>query len=161
MGTVAFILNYVPILGPAAAAIFIFLFAGTLAIASTWQALLPAAHYGAIHVIEGETVTPMFSRQAIHTQSGSRGLLFRVLVLTVGRPWRDPLGRDSGHNQNRVRSHSSAGGFRPPSLGAEGVSAAASYGVIDGSPAPPDARSARRARAGSDFDPVLFIIEAR
>jgi predicted PurR-regulated permease PerM len=57
-GTVAFILNYVPILGPAAA-IFIFLFAGSLTINSTWQALLPAALYGAIHVIEGETVTPM------------------------------------------------------------------------------------------------------
>jgi predicted PurR-regulated permease PerM len=57
-GTVAFTLNYVPILGPAAA-IFIFLFAGSLTITSTWQALLPAALYGAIHVIEGETVTPM------------------------------------------------------------------------------------------------------
>ena len=57
-GTVAFILNYVPLLGPAAA-IFIFLFAGSLTITSTWQALLPAALYGAIHVIEGETVTPM------------------------------------------------------------------------------------------------------
>jgi predicted PurR-regulated permease PerM len=56
-GTVAFILNYVPLLGPAAA-IFIFLFAGSLTITSTWQALLPAV-YGAIHVIEGETVTPM------------------------------------------------------------------------------------------------------
>jgi predicted PurR-regulated permease PerM len=58
MGTVAFILNYVPILGPAAA-IFIFLLAGSLTIASTWQALLPAALYGAIHMIEGETVTPI------------------------------------------------------------------------------------------------------
>jgi predicted PurR-regulated permease PerM len=57
-GTVAFILNYVPILGPAAA-FFIFLFAGSLTIASTWQALLPAALYVAIHVIEGETATPM------------------------------------------------------------------------------------------------------
>ncbi len=57
-GTVAFILNYVPILGPAAA-FFIFLFAGSLSIASTWQALLPAALYIAIHVIEGETATPM------------------------------------------------------------------------------------------------------
>ena len=57
-GTVAFILNYVPIIGPAAA-ILIFLFAGSLTITSTWQALLPAALYGAIHVIEGETVTPM------------------------------------------------------------------------------------------------------
>ena len=57
-GTVAFILNFVPILGPAAA-FFIFLFAGSLTIASTWQALLPAALYGAIHVMEGETATPM------------------------------------------------------------------------------------------------------
>ena len=57
-GTVAFILNYVPILGPAAA-FFIFLFAGSLTIASTWQALLPAALYVGIHVIEGETATPM------------------------------------------------------------------------------------------------------
>src|ERR1700689_4419992 len=57
-GTVAFILNYVPIIGPVAA-IFIFLFAGSLTITSTWSALLPAALYGAIHVIEGETVTPM------------------------------------------------------------------------------------------------------
>jgi predicted PurR-regulated permease PerM len=46
-GTVAFILNYVPILGPAAA-IFIFLFAGSLTITSIWQAPLPAALYGAI-----------------------------------------------------------------------------------------------------------------
>jgi predicted PurR-regulated permease PerM len=34
-------------------------FAGSLTIASTWQALLPAALYVAIHVIEGETATPM------------------------------------------------------------------------------------------------------
>jgi predicted PurR-regulated permease PerM len=57
-GTVAFILNYVPILGPATATV-IFLFAGSLTIPSTWQALLPAALYTAIHMIEGETVTPM------------------------------------------------------------------------------------------------------
>jgi predicted PurR-regulated permease PerM len=57
-GTVAFILNYVPLLGPAAA-FFIFLFAGSLTIASTWQALLPATLYVVIHVMEGETATPM------------------------------------------------------------------------------------------------------
>ena len=56
-GTVAFILNFVPILGPISCVV-IFLFAGLLTIASTWQALLPAALYGAIHLIEGETVTP-------------------------------------------------------------------------------------------------------
>ena len=40
-GTVASILNYVPTIGPAAV-IFIFLFAGSLTITSTWQALPPS-----------------------------------------------------------------------------------------------------------------------
>jgi predicted PurR-regulated permease PerM len=72
-GTVAFILNYVPILGPAAA-IFIFLFAGSLTIASTWQALLPAALYGATHVIEGETVTPMLLARRFALTTAAREL---------------------------------------------------------------------------------------
>ena len=42
------------------------------------------------------------SRQTIHAQSGSRRLLFRVLVLAVGRPRRDSFGADPGDNQNRV-----------------------------------------------------------
>jgi predicted PurR-regulated permease PerM len=57
-GTLAFLLNYVPMLGPACATV-IFLFAGSLTIPSMWLALLPAALYSAIHLIEGETVTPM------------------------------------------------------------------------------------------------------
>jgi predicted PurR-regulated permease PerM len=57
-GTVAFILNFVPILGPVSAPV-IFVFAGSLTISSAWQALLPAALYVAIHLVEGETVTPM------------------------------------------------------------------------------------------------------
>jgi predicted PurR-regulated permease PerM len=57
-GTLAFLLNYVPMLGPACATV-IFLFAGSLTIPSVWLALLPAALYSAIHLIEGETVTPM------------------------------------------------------------------------------------------------------
>lgn len=57
-GTVAFLLNFAPILGPISAAI-IFLLAGLLTIAPLWQALLPVALYGAIHLIEGELVTPM------------------------------------------------------------------------------------------------------
>jgi predicted PurR-regulated permease PerM len=57
-GTLAFLLNYVPMLGPACA-IVIFLFAGSLTIPSMGLALLPAALYSAIHLIEGETVTPM------------------------------------------------------------------------------------------------------
>jgi predicted PurR-regulated permease PerM len=57
-GTVAFLLNYIPILGTAAGAV-IFLFAGLLTIDLLWQALLPVVLYLGIHVIEGETVTPM------------------------------------------------------------------------------------------------------
>jgi predicted PurR-regulated permease PerM len=57
-GTVAFLLNFAPILGPVAGLI-IFLLAGLLTIEPIWQALLPCALYAAIHLIEGEIVTPM------------------------------------------------------------------------------------------------------
>ena len=57
-GTVAFLLNFAPILGPALGML-IFLFAGLLTIDTLWQALLPAGLYLAIHLVEGETVTPM------------------------------------------------------------------------------------------------------
>src|SRR6478672_11707249 len=57
-GTVAFLRNYVPIIGTALG-VLIFLFAGLLTIDSLWQALLPAALYLGFHLIEGETVTPM------------------------------------------------------------------------------------------------------
>jgi predicted PurR-regulated permease PerM len=57
-GTVAFLLNYVPILGTALG-VMIFLLAGLLTIDVLWQALIPAALYLGLHVIEGETVTPL------------------------------------------------------------------------------------------------------
>ncbi len=57
-GTLAFLLNYAPILGPSVGVV-VFLFAGLLTIDNLWQALLPAALYLAIHIVEGETVTPM------------------------------------------------------------------------------------------------------
>jgi predicted PurR-regulated permease PerM len=57
-GTVAFLLNYVPILGPALG-VLIFLLAGLLTHDALWQALLPAGLYFGFHLIEGETVTPM------------------------------------------------------------------------------------------------------
>ena len=57
-GTVAFLLNYVPILGPTAGVI-IFLVAGVVTIEPLWAAFLPALIYLAIHVAEGETITPM------------------------------------------------------------------------------------------------------
>ena len=57
-GSVAFLLNYVPILGPALG-VFIFLLAGLLTHDPLLQALLPAGLYLGFHLIEGESVTPM------------------------------------------------------------------------------------------------------
>jgi hypothetical protein len=57
-GSVAFLLNYVPIVGPALG-VLIFLLAGLLTHDTLWQALLPAGLYLGFHLIEGESVTPM------------------------------------------------------------------------------------------------------
>jgi predicted PurR-regulated permease PerM len=57
-GTVGFLLNYVPILGPVIG-VTIFVFVGLLSIETLWLAFLPAGLYFLIHVIEGETITPM------------------------------------------------------------------------------------------------------
>jgi predicted PurR-regulated permease PerM len=57
-GVTAFIVDFVPILGPMAA-IVIFLLAGILSLGVTWWALLPSGLYFLIHVLEGEIVTPM------------------------------------------------------------------------------------------------------
>ena len=57
-GAIAFLLNYVPILGPMIGVI-IFLLVGLLSIDTLWTAFLPAGLYLGIHMIEGETVTPM------------------------------------------------------------------------------------------------------
>jgi predicted PurR-regulated permease PerM len=56
-GSVAFLLNYVPIIGPLAGVAILGL-AGLLTFDTLWQALLPAAIYLGIHVVEGEVVTP-------------------------------------------------------------------------------------------------------
>lgn len=57
-GAMAFLFNYVMILGPLTC-ICIFLAVGFLTFAVWWHALLPAAVYLAIHITEGEVVTPM------------------------------------------------------------------------------------------------------
>lgn len=57
-GTLAFLLNYVPILGPMAGVV-VFLLAGLLTIDSLWFAFLPAGLYLGIHLLEGEAVTPL------------------------------------------------------------------------------------------------------
>jgi predicted PurR-regulated permease PerM len=57
-GATAFLLNYIPILGPMVATV-LFAFVGILALGASWSGLLPAVLYFAIHIIEGEAATPM------------------------------------------------------------------------------------------------------
>jgi len=56
-GVLAFVLNYILILGPLSGVTILFL-AGLLTFDTLWQALIPAASYLAIHVTEG-AVTPL------------------------------------------------------------------------------------------------------
>ena len=57
-GVVAFVLNYVPILGPMAG-IVVFFFVGLFTFDSVLHATLPPLVYLGVHLLEGETVTPM------------------------------------------------------------------------------------------------------
>jgi len=57
-GVAAFVLNYVPILGPLLGVV-LFALVGVLTLGAVWAALLPAALYLAIHLIEGEAITPL------------------------------------------------------------------------------------------------------
>jgi len=57
-GVLAFVMNFVPILGPMVA-IVVFLMASVLSLGVTWWAVLPVGLYFLIHILEGEIVTPM------------------------------------------------------------------------------------------------------
>jgi predicted PurR-regulated permease PerM len=57
-GATAFLLNYIPILGPLFG-VGIFVLVGMLSFESLWWALLPPALYFGIHLVEGEALTPM------------------------------------------------------------------------------------------------------
>ena len=76
-GVVAFCLNFVPILGPFFGSI-LFLAVGLISKGPALAALLPAALYFGIHVIEGEIVTPMLlaSRFTINPVAVILSLIF-------------------------------------------------------------------------------------
>jgi predicted PurR-regulated permease PerM len=57
-GAIAFLLNYVPVFGPLTG-IGMFLLAGIVTLSWPWFAFLPAVFYLIIHVVEGDTVTPL------------------------------------------------------------------------------------------------------
>jgi predicted PurR-regulated permease PerM len=56
-GTLAFLLNYVPIIGPLCG-VLIFFFVGLFSFNTLGQAFVPAGIYLLVHMIEGETITP-------------------------------------------------------------------------------------------------------
>ena len=66
-GTLAFLLNFVPVLGPDGR-VAIFFAAGPLSFDTLWRAIVPAALYLAIHIIEGRIRRPGCWRRA----AGSR-----------------------------------------------------------------------------------------
>ena len=57
-GVAAFLLNYVPIVGPLFG-VGMFLIAGIVALEWPWSAFLPAGLYLLIHIAEGEVITPL------------------------------------------------------------------------------------------------------
>jgi predicted PurR-regulated permease PerM len=57
-GTAAFLLNYIPILGPLTGMV-VFFFVGLFTFSNVVWALAPAGVYLLIHLLEGETITPM------------------------------------------------------------------------------------------------------
>lgn len=76
-GVTAFVLNYIPILGPLTG-IVLFGVVGVLSKGAFLAALLPAGLYLLIHLIEGETVTPMIlaRRFTINPVAVVLGLVF-------------------------------------------------------------------------------------
>jgi predicted PurR-regulated permease PerM len=95
-GAVAFLLNYIPILGPMTGLV-VFFVAGILSLSWPWLALLPAVIYLLIHIAEGETITPMLLAQRFtlnpvlvivslffwHTIWGIPGALLAVPLLAM------------------------------------------------------------------------------
>jgi predicted PurR-regulated permease PerM len=57
-GVLAFFLNYIPVIGPIICLVILVL-AGMLRIETLWSSLMPAAGFLAIHMIEGQFITPM------------------------------------------------------------------------------------------------------
>lgn len=76
-GVLGFCLNYIPILGPFAG-VAVFALVGLLTLGAGWFALLPAAAYLGVHVLEGEIITPMLlaRRFTINPVAVMLGLVF-------------------------------------------------------------------------------------
>ena len=121
-GAVAFVLNFVPILG-AMVGIAVFLMASVVSLGVSWWALLPVGLYFGIHVIEGEFVTPMLlaRRFTINPVAVILALIFWYWMWGVDR--RDPGGALAGDHQDHLRRFASVAGVRALAGGLASVSA--------------------------------------
>jgi predicted PurR-regulated permease PerM len=95
-GVTAFLLNYVPILGPMTGVVIFFL-VGIVTFDWPWYAFVPAGIYLSIHIAEGETITPMLLAKRFilnpvlviislffwHTIWGIPGALLAVPLLAI------------------------------------------------------------------------------
>ena len=111
-GTVAFLLNYVPILGPLIG-VTILVFVGLLSIETLWLAFVPAGVYVLVHVSRRGDNHPDAARQALHDQSGAGHPVAGVLVLDVGHSWCDPRCAYAGCYQDRLRPYRASRIFWP------------------------------------------------
>jgi predicted PurR-regulated permease PerM len=95
-GAMAFLLNYIPILGPMTGVVIFFL-VGIVTFDWPWYAFVPAGIYLLIHIAEGETITPMLLAKRFtlnpvlvivslffwHTIWGIPGALLAVPLLAI------------------------------------------------------------------------------
>jgi predicted PurR-regulated permease PerM len=95
-GVMAFLLNYIPILGPMSGVVIFFL-VGIVTFDWPWYAFVPAGVYLLIHIAEGETITPMLLAKRFtlnpvlviislflwHTLWGIPGALLAVPLLAI------------------------------------------------------------------------------
>ena len=105
-GTVAFLLNYIPVLGPLLGVVMFFV-VGVLTFDSPWYAFAPACTYLLIHIAEGETITPMLLASRLnlnpalvivslffwHTLWGATGALLAVPLLAIFKILCDRINR--------------------------------------------------------------------
>lgn len=87
-GATAFLLNYIPILGPLFGTV-IFLLAGMLCFESLWVALVHGGSLFRDSPGGGRNADAYAARSPLHAQSCARHFVAVVLVLDVGRAWSD------------------------------------------------------------------------
>jgi predicted PurR-regulated permease PerM len=110
-GTIAFLLNYIPILGPMLGVV-VFLLAGPFVDRLAMDGISAGRAVPAHPSHRRRNGDANAARPALHDQPGSGHPLAGVLVLDVGRTRGDFLNPDAGDHQDHQRSYPSADGVR-------------------------------------------------